>query len=35
MDSLEIVTYMTAGLGVIVLGLCIIVASLLIYLYCR
>ena len=35
MDSLEVVTYLLAALGVIVLGLCIVVASLLIYQYCR
>jgi len=35
MDSLEAVTYLIAALGVIVLGLCITVACLLIYQYCR
>ena len=35
MDSLDVVTYLLAALGVIVLVLCIIVASLLIYQYCR
>ena len=35
MDSLDVVTYLLAALGVIVLGLCIVVASLLIYQYCR
>lgn len=35
MDGLESVTYFIAGLGVIVLSLCVIVAGLLIYQYCR
>ena len=35
MDSLDVVTYLLAALVVIVLGLCIVVASLLIYQYCR
>ena len=35
MDTLETITYLVAALGVIVLALCIVVASLLIYQYCR
>ena len=35
MDSFEVVTYFIAGLGVIVLSLCIVVAGILIYQYCR
>ena len=35
MDGLESVTYFIAGLGVVVLSLCVVVAGLLIYQYCR
>ena len=35
MDSLEVVTYFIAALGVVVLGLCAVVAGILIYQYCR
>ena len=35
MDTIELLTYLVAGLGVIVLGLCIVVACLIIYQHCR
>ena len=35
MDSFELVTYFIAVLGVIVLCLCVVVASILIYHFCR
>ena len=35
MDSLELMTYFIAALGVIVLCLCVVVASILIYHFCR
>eukprot|EP00092_Neocalanus_flemingeri_P005234 GFUD01005627.1.p1 GENE.GFUD01005627.1~~GFUD01005627.1.p1 ORF type:complete len:522 (+),score=149.56 GFUD01005627.1:86-1651(+) len=35
MDTIELLTLLVAGLGVLVLGLCVVVASLLIYQHCR
>ena len=35
MDSFELMTYFIAALGVIVLCLCVVVASILIYHFCR
>ena len=35
MDAIEILTLLVAGLGVLVLVLCSVVAALLIYQYCR
>jgi len=35
METIELLTYIVAGLGVIVLGLCVVVASLIIYQHCR
>ena len=35
MDSFEAVTYFIAGLGVVVLSLCVVVAAILIYQFCR
>ena len=35
MDSFELMTYFMAALGVIVLCLCVVVASILIYHFCR
>ena len=35
MDSMELMTYFIAALGVIVLCLCVVVASILIYHFCR
>ena len=35
MDTFELMTYFIAALGVIVLCLCVVVASILIYHFCR
>merc|ERR1712013_846235 len=35
MDMIDTLTYLVVGLGVLVLGLCVVVASLIIYQHCR
>ena len=35
MDTIDLLTYLVVGLGVVVLGLCVVVASLIIYQHCR